>query len=152
MRKFNFLIFSFLVLFLTSCGKKQDEVKINKFSGSDSATTEIKDSTKTKDLSASGENVLAVTTDDVKSHIGENAIVKGYVADVVIREKVEYLNFDKKYPKNTFSAVIFSEKFSEVGDLSIYKNQNVEVKGLISTYKDKPQIIVTSKNQIRIIK
>lgn len=152
MRKFNLIIFSFLVLFLYSCSKKQDEVKINKFSGSDSAAVEIKDSTNEKNLSASGENLLTVTTDDVKNHIGENATVKGYVADVVIREKVEYLNFDKKYPKNTFSAVIFSEKFSEVGDLSIYKNQNVEVKGLISTYKDKPQIIVTSKNQIRIIK
>jgi hypothetical protein len=76
MRKFNFLIFSFLVLFLTSCSKKQDEVKINKFSGSDSTTTEIKDNTNTKDLSASGDNVITLTTDDVKDHIGENAIVK----------------------------------------------------------------------------
>ena len=78
--------------------------------------------------------------------------MKGYVTDVVIREKVAYLNFDKKYPKNSFSAVIFSEKFSEVGDLNIYKNKNVEVKGIISTYKGKSQIIISSKNQIKLSK
>jgi hypothetical protein len=155
MRIFYILVFSSLILFVSSCNKKQDEVKVNKFSGKDSTSTgkkEYNDSAKTNELSSSGENILTVTTEDVKNHIGENAIVKGYVADVVIREKVEYLNFDRKFPKNTFSAVIFSEKFSEVGDLSIYKNQNIEVKGVISTYKDKPQIIVSSKNQIRIIK
>lgn len=106
-----------------------------------------------KDLtSASGENILKITSSEANNHINANAIVKGYVADVVTMEKVAYLNFDKKYPKNTFSAVIFAEKFSEIGDLSIYKNQNVEVKGIITEYKGKPQIIVSSKNQISLVK
>jgi DNA/RNA endonuclease YhcR with UshA esterase domain len=77
--------------------------------------------------------------------------VTGYVADVVIRDKVAYLNFDGKYPKNTFTAVIFPEKYELFGDLKSYKNKTVEVKGKIGTYSGKPQIILNNKNQIRVI-
>jgi hypothetical protein len=156
----NFSLFCLLILFVlvTSCGRKQEEVKINKQSPQDSTAltgtaTQDKSGQKEKELTSAGdESIKTVTTEEVKNYVNKNVVVKGYVADVAIREKVAYLNFDKKYPKNTFSAVIFSEKFDEVGDLSIYKNKNVEVKGTISTYKDKPQIIVTSKNQIQISK
>jgi len=156
----NILFTSLLIFFVlvSSCSKKKEEVKINKQSKTDSSSVTsyaVKDSQTQngKELnSASEENIKTITTEEVKNYIGKNAIVKGYVADVAIREKVAYLNFDRKFPKNTFSAVIFSEKFSEVGDLNIYKNKNVEVKGIISTYKDKPQIIVTSKNQIQTVK
>jgi hypothetical protein len=150
------ILLIFIILF-TSCGRKQEEVKLHKNSDKD---TVVNSSTgqqeisnpKENELTSAGENVEVFKTAEAKNHINENAIVKGYVADVAIREKVAYLNFDKKYPKNTFSAVIFDSKFAEVGDLNIYKNQNVEVKGTITIYKDKPQIIVSSKNQIRIVK
>ena len=156
----NFLIVFLLVLsvLLSSCGKKKEEVKIYKQSSQDSSPVTRTDTTGTngaKDnelTSAGDESISTISTEEANSFINKKAVVKGYVADVVIREKVAYLNFDKKFPKNTFSAVIFSDKFSEVGDLSIYKNKIVEVKGTVSTYKDKPQIIVTSKNQIQIPK
>jgi hypothetical protein len=156
----NFLIFFLLILLVivSSCNKKQEEVKINKQNPADSTAltgtaSSVESTQKNKELSSAGdENIKTVTTGEVKNYINKNVVVRGYVADVAIREKVAYLNFDKKYPKNTFSAVVFSEKFSEVGDLNIYKNKNVEVTGTISTYKDKPQIIVTSKNQIQTVK
>lgn len=149
------LITSFFILFLfiVSCGRKQEEVKVYKNSAKDTAgNVSGQTDSVNKNTSAAGENIIKITSSEANSHINANAVVKGYVADVVIREKVAYLNFDKKYPKNTFSAVIFEGKFSEVGDLSIYKNQNVEVKGIITEYKGKPQIIVSSKNQISIVK
>lgn len=156
----NILFFSLLIfiVLISSCGKKKEEVRVNKQSTTDSSVHTNyapKDSQTRKEnnLNPAGEdNIKTISTEEVKDYIGKNVIVKGYVADVAIREKVAYLNFDKKYPKNTFSAVIFSEKFSEVGDLNVYKNKNVEVKGTVSTYKDKPQIIVTSKNQIQTVK
>jgi hypothetical protein len=149
----NILIYFFLLFFFVSCGKKQEEVKIYKHSGNDSIGNVIgHPDSSNKNISSSGENILSITSSEANNHINASAVVKGYVADVVIREKVAYLNFDKKYPKNTFSAVIFEGKFSEVGDLSVYKNQNVEVKGIITEYKGKPQIIVSSKNQISIVK
>jgi DNA/RNA endonuclease YhcR with UshA esterase domain len=150
------LLFCLTISFLIfSCGKKQEEVKINKVSvPKDSAvtnTTESKD-TNTSKPESSGEITKIYSTTEAKDHLNEDAVVKGYVADVVIREKVSYLNFDRKYPKNTFTGVVFDDKFSEVGDLEIYRNKNVELKGKITIYKGKPQITITSKNQIKLLK
>lgn len=149
----NLLILILSIFLLSSCGRKQEEIKIYKNSGKDSTVNVFgqTDSSGIKTSSA-GENILKINSSEANSHINANAIVSGYVADVVEREKVAYLNFDKKYPKNTFTAVIFSEKFSEIGDLSVYKNQNVEIQGTITEYRGKPQIIITSKNQINIVK
>lgn len=140
------------MLLCVSCGKKQEEIKFHKGTAKDSTinVSELADSV-TQNTTA-GEDMVRISSSEAGGHINEAAIVSGYVADVVEREKVAYLNFDKRYPKNTFTAVIFSEKFSEVGDLDIYKNQNVEVQGTVTEYRGKPQIIITSKNQISIVK
>lgn len=147
------IIFFLLTLLFSSCGKKQEEVKLHKNSEKDS-TAKIKEQSdfSATNTSSAKEDILKINSSEANNHINTNALVSGYVADVVIREKVAYLNFEKKYPKNTFSAVIFAEKFNEVGDLTLYKNKNVEVKGIITEYKGKPQIIVNSKNQISIVK
>jgi len=153
----NIFLLSFLILplIISSCGKKQEEVKINKVSvqkdSSVTGTIESKD-TNTVIPESSGETIKTYSSSEAKDHLNEDAVVKGYVADVVVREKVSYLNFDRKYPKNTFSGVVFEEKFNEVGDLEIYRNKNVELKGKITIYKGKPQIIITSKNQIKLLK
>jgi hypothetical protein len=141
--------------FVLSCGKKQEEVKFEKTSSAKDTTSSITQEKKDTNINryeASGETAKNYSSSEAKDHVNENAAVTGYVADVVVREKVAYLNFDKKYPKNTFTGVVFSEKFSEVGPLDEYKNKNVEIKGKITLYRDKAQIIINSKNQIRILK
>lgn len=154
----NIFVLFILVLFVlaSSCTRKKEEVKINKQSKPDSTVLtnySVSDSQEKRDLNSAGEEEIKILkSDEAKSHIDENAIVRGYVAAVVKRENVAYLNFDKKYPKNTFTAVVFAEKFSEFDDLNIYQNQNVEVKGFIKLYRGKPEIILSSKNQIKIIK
>ena len=88
---------------------------------------------------------------EAKSYVGEYAIVRGYVASVYEREKVAYLNFEKSYPDNPFTATIFAKHFPDFDDLSEYDNRTVEVKGKITEYKGKPQIILNSEEQIKII-
>ena len=63
-----------------------------------------------------------------------------------------FLNFDKRYPDNPFTAVVFANKFADFGDLTVYKNKTVEVKGKIKEYRGKPEIIMNSTSQIKIIK
>lgn len=154
MSKFFLLTQVLIILMFYSCGKKQEDVRIHKVSESrdtlTAVTKETADSTEKPEVS--GESPKTYSSAEAKDHAGERAAVTGYVADVVKRERVAYLNFDKKYPKNTFTGVVFEEKFEEVGDLSIYRNKNIEINGKITIYKDKPQIIITSKNQIRILK
>jgi len=154
----NIFLKAFAVIclaFFFSCGKKQEEVKYEKTStvkDTSAVVTQEKKDTTTSKPESSGETLKNYSSSEAKDHINENAAVTGYVADVVVREKVAYLNFDRKYPKNTFTGVIFSEKFQEVGPPDEYKNKNIEIKGKITLYRDKPQIIINNKNQIRILK
>lgn len=83
-------------------------------------------------------------------YIGKNAVVTGYIADVYKNEKVAYLNFDAKFPKNSCAAVIFKDDFGKFGNLNRFKNKNVEVSGIISEYNGKPQIILKSTSQLKI--
>jgi hypothetical protein len=83
-------------------------------------------------------------------YIGKNAVVSGYIADVYKNEKVAYLNFDGKFPKNSCAAVIFKDDFGKFGDLNRFKNKNVEVSGIISEYNGKPQIILKSTSQLKV--
>ena len=92
-----------------------------------------------------------ISSKDVRQHIGDSLCVTGLVAEVFLNDKVAYLNMDNKFPKNAFSCAIFSLKFTEFGDLSKYKGKNIEVTGKISTFKNKPQIILNSKDQIKIL-
>jgi DNA/RNA endonuclease YhcR with UshA esterase domain len=88
---------------------------------------------------------------ETANYIGKVVTVEGFVADVYKTERVAYLNFVEKFPKNPFSGVIFAGKFDKFGDLSIYEGKNVEITGRISVYKEKPQIILDSKDQIKIL-
>lgn len=150
-----FLLSALLAVLFLSCGKKQEEVKINKVSETKDTTAlhkqEKEDSNETNPETGV-ETAKTYSSAEAKDHINEEAAVTGYVADVVVRDRVSYLNFDKKYPKNTFTGVVFEEKFEEVGDLENFRNKNVELKGKITTYKGKPQIIINSKNQIKVLK
>lgn len=159
--------------FVMGCGKKKEDVTVIKNDASvKQKTGQLSDSTGEKKETTSEEEdegksppeenrgsgnrntqeYVNLKSSETSSKVGSYALVTGYVADVVIREKVAYLNFDGKYPKNTFTAVIFPDKFEHFGDLTSYKNKTVEVKGKIGQYGGKPQIILNNKNQIKVLK
>jgi DNA/RNA endonuclease YhcR with UshA esterase domain len=88
---------------------------------------------------------------EAEKHISETLVVTGKVAQVTIREKLVYLNLDKPFPNSPFTAVIFARATNQFGDLSQLKGKDVELKGKIEEYKDKPQIILNSTNQLKVI-
>ena len=151
-----FLILCFAFLFLSSCEKK--EVVVIKRQGDTVNTIALKNSSDSSNKapgenntnSAAGNESVSITSPEAASYVNKTAVVTGFIADVVIREKVSYLNFDKRYPKNTFTVVIFSDKYKEFGDLTRFKNKTVEIKGKINTYNGKPQIIMNSISQIKV--
>jgi len=153
----NLIIIFVISIFIFSCGKKKEEVVYQKSNVPPKENIENNygidsvDDENTPEIKKSDNDFEELKSNEAAGKIGANAIVSGYVADVVVREKVAYLNFDNKYPKNTFTAVIFKEKFADFGDLKIYKNKNVEVTGKINEYRGKAQIILNNKNQIKVI-
>ncbi|MBS1493348.1 MAG: hypothetical protein JST55_07555 [Bacteroidetes bacterium] len=96
------------------------------------------------------QETVSLKAKQTAKYIGKNAVVTGYIADVYKNEKVAYLNFDGKFPKNTCAAVIFKDDFAKFGDVNRFKNKNVEVSGIISEYNGKPQIILKSTSQVKI--
>ncbi len=97
--------------------------------------------------------VLRIAAADAKDHIGTTAIVTGTVADVYKTDRRIVLNFDKPYPNQTFTAVVFPSNpnlFSS-SDLDNAKGKKVEVVGKIVTFRDKPEIVLTPTNQFKIL-
>jgi DNA/RNA endonuclease YhcR with UshA esterase domain len=95
-----------------------------------------------------GKPEAVITPMEAGNYNGRTVTVKGFVADVYQSEKVAYLNFVEKFPKNPFTAVIFASKFSDFPDIIKYKNKDVEVTGRVSMYREKAQIILNSPKQI----
>jgi hypothetical protein len=83
-------------------------------------------------------------------HYGENRIVTGKVAQVTVRPRAVFLNFEQPYPDSPFTGVIFSRFTNQFGDLSSLTNKSVEVSGMIVNYQNKPEIVLTNASQLTI--
>lgn len=96
-------------------------------------------------------SVKKISAVEAKDHINETLIVTGKVAQVTILEKLTYLNLDQKYPETPLSGVIFGRVTNRFGDLSKLEGQQVEIKGKIEAYREKPQIVLKSTNQLKVL-
>ena len=83
--------------------------------------------------------------------VGKTATIKGKVAQVTKRETLIYLNFEKKFPDNVFTAVVFKKNFDEFPDVEKLSGKTVEVSGKVEDYKGKPQIVLNKKDQLRVV-
>ena len=102
-------------------------------------------------VSTESVSLKKISAKEIKQYIGDSLNVTGYVAEVYLSDKVAYLNMESKFPKNIFSCTIFSSKFYEFGDLTAFNGKNIEVTGKVTTFKNKIQIILNSKDQIKIL-
>ena len=87
------------------------------------------------------------TTDEAKNHVGETAMVKGKVFDVfTTKSGTVLINFDNKFPNQTFTAVV---KDGVTLDISAIKaGVTLTVSGEIKSFKEKPEIILETQDQI----
>lgn len=90
-----------------------------------------------------------ISLNEVKPHIGKYVIVQGVISQINYAKNGNiYLNMGGKYPRHKLGLVIF--KTSEFRNLTHLENKIVKVKGKLSTYKGKPQIIINKKSQIEV--
>ncbi|MDI6883149.1 MAG: thermonuclease family protein [Patescibacteria group bacterium] len=85
------------------------------------------------------------------NYYGKEVIVEGKIVGTY-RSKTNtvFLNFEKAYPNQCFTGVIFSSdqyKFVEYPE-KFYANKTVRVKGEIKEYQGKPEIILKNPSQI----
>ncbi len=89
--------------------------------------------------------------DEAGKHVGEQGCVVGRVVAVVTsRAGNTFLDFCPDYRQCPFSTVIFATERSKFGDLESLRGQQVEIRGAITVYKSRPQIIIHEPLQIRV--
>jgi len=102
-------------------------------------------------VAIAGDPTLVADT-DAAAHVGQTATVQGLVAQVFTSSKGNvFLDFENPYPNEVFSAVVFSSSASQFGDLTAYQGKQVQVSGQIRLYKGKPEIILNSPSQLRLV-
>ncbi|HOX57576.1 MAG TPA: nucleotide-binding protein [Candidatus Paceibacterota bacterium] len=84
-------------------------------------------------------------------HIGNQVTVTGVVAQVSFRPGLVFLNFDKPYPNNSFTALIRSKRTNDFENLPALKGKAVAVKGKVIDYNGKPEIELTGKSQLKLL-
>lgn len=97
-----------------------------------------------------------ITIDSIDNNLGQHVMICQKVVDTFRgtgENKISYLNFGAKFPNNTFSVVIFPKDLPKFpfDPVVEYKDRNICVQGMISFYKEKPQIVVKNPEQIEII-
>ncbi len=89
---------------------------------------------------------------DAREAVGEIAFISGEIINVGNAGRVNFLNFDSERP-GKFTGIIFEESLSNFPDSleEAYKGKIVRIRGRVSLYRDSPQIVLTSGDQIEIL-
>jgi DNA/RNA endonuclease YhcR with UshA esterase domain len=94
---------------------------------------------------------LKIGTADADKHFDETLTVTGTVVQVTFRPKVVFLNLDRSFPDAPFTAVIMAKDTNGFGDLQALTGKSVEVTGKVKEFKDKPEIVMSSTNDLKVI-
>jgi len=93
------------------------------------------------------------TSTEAINHIGEFASVKGKVHQVYISSRGNiFLNIVRIYPDNPFTAVIFKSDADKFPNIKSLEGKTIIITGQIKLYRNKPEIILNSPNQIKVVK
>lgn len=91
-----------------------------------------------------------VNFDAAAQSVGKSACVAGRVLRVFTsRAGNTFLDFCADYRTCPFTAVIFSEDRARFGDLGQLQGRQVEIRGLVSYYNQRAEIIIHDPQQIR---
>jgi hypothetical protein len=88
---------------------------------------------------------------DATNYLNQPVIVHDVVVQVALHTTVALLNLNQKFPDSPLTCVIRSADTNRFPDPQSYLGQRVEVSGSITEYQGRPQIILTTTNQIKIL-
>ena len=91
----------------------------------------------------------SISADQAHQFIGTNQTVCGQIVEIKNFSKGQYLNFSKAFPNQPFTAVVWSNDMSSVGNID--SNQKLCVTGPITSFKGKPQMQIKTSQQISFI-
>ena len=87
---------------------------------------------------------------EAKSKVGETITVEAKVAEVNKTEKIVRINLDARFPKQELTLVIFPANFSKFEEVEKLEGKTVRVTGRVTEYQKRPQIVLESKEQLKV--
>ena len=100
----------------------------------------------------------SINLDEVGKYIGDSVKVCGHVYDTYYAVRTEntptFLNMGAKYPDQKLTVVIWGDvrKTFEFKPEEFYKDIQICIVGRITEYQGKPQIVITSREQLKMEK
>jgi DNA/RNA endonuclease YhcR with UshA esterase domain len=103
-------------------------------------------------LGAAATQAAVISASAAASHAGQAVTVEGQVSEVHTARsgKETFIDIGGAYPNQAFTAVIFQPSMAAVGDVGGLAGKTVDVSGTVQTFQGKPEVIVTSRAQIRV--
>jgi micrococcal nuclease len=87
-------------------------------------------------------------------YVGKEIIVEGKVADTYrsLKSNTVFLNFEKPYPNQCFTAAIFRSKLYKFiqNPKNYYLNKQAKVFCKVKEYQGRPEIILDDPSQIEV--
>jgi hypothetical protein len=98
-----------------------------------------------------GAAAACVDFHEAGQHTGQSGCVSGRVLKVFTsRNGNTFLDFCEDYRDCPFSSLIFSSEQSKFGALQSLSGRQIEIRGRITVYQGKPEIIIHDPGQIRV--
>jgi len=92
-----------------------------------------------------------IGTAEASQYYDQTMIVTGRVVQVSVRPNIKILSLDTPSVAAPFTAVVFAENAGAFKNLENLTNQNVEITGGITEYRNRPEIILESPDQIKVV-
>ncbi|MFH1616404.1 MAG: hypothetical protein ABIG61_15125 [Planctomycetota bacterium] len=97
------------------------------------------------------EPAIRINYTEAPQHVGEYACVAGRVDHVFTSQKGNiFINFCSDYKTCPFGSVIFSSNAYKFSNPNQYEGKNVEITGLVKTYRGWAEIVLNDPEQIKI--
>ncbi len=101
---------------------------------------------------------ITIKAEDIGKHVGDSVKVCGKVFSTRYFEQAKnsptLLNIGAAFPNQLLTVVIWGDtrKQFETAPDELFKDKNICITGRVELFKDKPQIVLHTKEQVEIIK
>jgi DNA/RNA endonuclease YhcR with UshA esterase domain len=100
------------------------------------------------------QEIPKITPDQAKDYIGKTVTVCGEVKDSYVAPKsgTIFLNFGADYPNQIFVAYIYEDAAKNFPEspATAFKGKNICVTGEVKMFQEKPEIMITKPEQIKL--
>ena len=101
---------------------------------------------------ASQLNRAPILPQEAKAHVGEFTSVRGLMVQTAFHRGNAFLNFGDRYPRQAFTGFVRAPDIERVGGRTFLRSlvgNPVTIVGEIELFKGRPEIVITSSNQIQ---